>query len=353
MEEIQLPAMKIGIHLTKGYFSERWVSYCKKKGIEYKLVDCFKNDIIDQLTDCDALMWHFNHKGPKESKFAKQLIYSLQIAGKKVFPDFNTVWHFDDKLGQKYLLEAIGAPIAPVSAFYDRKAALEWADNTKFPKVFKLRTGSGSDSVRLVNSRNEARRYIKKAFRSGFKHYDGWNNLKERIRKFRDGKAGSWEIIKGIIRILYTTEYARVAGREKGYIYFQDFIPDNDHDIRVVVIGDKAFAIKRMVRNKDFRASGSGFILYEKDLFDEKTISLSFKIAEKLKTQCIAFDYVHLGGRPLIVEISYGFSPTGYDPCPGYWDKNLVWHEGTFDPYGWMVEDLLRSVDRKEESGEL
>lgn len=338
--------MKIGIHLTNGYFSERWISWCKEKGIEFKLVNCYKNDIIDQLSDCEALMWHFNHKGPKESKYAKQLLYSVQATGKKVFPDFNTVWHFDDKVGQKYLLEAAGAPLTPAYVFYDRKEACVWAETAAYPKVFKLRTGSGSDSVKLVSSRKKAKRLIKKAFRSGFRPYEGWSNLKERIRKYRDGKAGAWEIIKGIIRLLYTTEYARVAGREKGYIYFQDFIPGNDHDIRVVVIGDKAFAIKRMVRKKDFRASGSGFILYEKDLFDEKTIRLSFEIAGKLKTQCIAFDYVHFEGKPLIVEISYGFSPTGYDPCPGYWDSGMKWHEGKFDPYGWMVEDLLRSFKR-------
>ena len=47
-------------------------------------------------------------------------------------------------------------------------------------------------------------------------------------------------------------------------------------------------------------------------------------------------------GKPKIVEISYGFSPEGYDPCPGYWDKNLTWHEGKFNPYGWMVEEVLK-----------
>ena len=95
-------------------------------------------------------------------------------------------------------------------------------------------------------------------------------------------------MVKGIIRLGYTTEFSRISGKERGYVYFQDFIPDNDHDIRVVVIGDKAFAIKRMVRENDFRASGSGSILYEKHHFDESIIKLSFDLAEKLKTQCVA-----------------------------------------------------------------
>jgi len=146
------------------------------------------------------------------------------------------------------------------------------------------------------------------------------------------------DIFEGIVRFVIPPPYARLRGREKGYVYFQEFIADNDHDIRVVVIRDKAFAIKRMVRSGDFRASGSGNILYDRGLFDEDTIKLSFSSAGKLKSQCVAFDFVHDNVKPLLVEISYGFSPSGYDLCPGYWDKDLNWHEGKFNPYGWMVE---------------
>jgi glutathione synthase/RimK-type ligase-like ATP-grasp enzyme len=339
--------MKIGIHETNGFFSDRWIAYCKANDISYKLVDCYSTNVMRQLSDCDALMWHFNHKSPKASKFAKQLLFSVQASGKKVFPDFNTVWHFDDKVGQKYLLEAIGAPSAPAYVFYSKQEALEWANQTSYPKVFKLRNGAGSDNVRLVKSKKKATHLINKAFRRGFKQYQAWDNLKERFRKYRLGKTILWDVVKGIIRLAHTTEYSRVAGREIGYIYFQDFIPDNDHDIRIVVVGEKAFAIKRMVRVNDFRASGSGNILYDRQLFDEKTIKLSFDLAEKLQIQCVAFDFVHDNTNMLLVEISYGFSPNGYDPCPGYWEKDLTWREGKFNPYGWMVENLIKSV--KEE----
>jgi len=336
--------MKIGIHHTKGLFSDRWIKYCEDNSISFKLVDCYGTDIIQQLSDCDALMWHFNHKGPKESKFAKQLLFSVEATGKKVFPDFNTAWHFDDKVAQKYLLEGINAPIAPAYVFYSSKEAREWAGQTSFPKVFKLRNGAGSDNVRLVKSKSEANHLIKKAFGSGFKQYEGWASLKERYRKYRAGKTNLWNVIKGILRLAHKTEYARVTGREIGYAYFQDFIPGNDHDIRVIVIGDKAFAIKRMVRKNDFRASGSGFIHYEKVHFDDESIRLSFEITEKLHAQCLAYDYVYLDGKPLIVEISYGFAKEGYDACTGYWTRNLVWHEGKFNPYGWIIDDMIKKI---------
>jgi glutathione synthase/RimK-type ligase-like ATP-grasp enzyme len=337
----------IAIQPVKGGFDTRWIAYCKSKSIPYKIVDCYKHDIIEQLKGCDALMFQFYQGNRKDILMAKQLLFSLEQAGICVFPDFRTSWHFDDKVGQKYLLEAAGVPVAPSWVFYDKAEALQWADQCTYPKVFKLRGGSSSDNVKLVRSKGEARKLICKSFGRGFSQYDPVSSLKERIRRYRVGKSRFTSILVGLGRFIVPPPVAKIKGRHRGYAYFQEFIPGNDHDIRVVVVGDKAFAIKRLVRVNDFRASGSGNILYEKSLFDESLIRLSFDISDKLKAQCVAFDFVHDGDKPLVVEISYGFSPKGYDPCPGYWDKSLTWHEGAFDPYGWMIDDLIRCAESK------
>jgi len=334
--------MKIAIHHKKNNFSSKWIEYCKKQNIDYKIVNCYSNDIIEQVEECDALMWHFNQSHPKDVLFAKQLIFALQTAGIKVFPDFHTAWHFDDKVGQKYLLESIGAPLVPSYVFYDKEKALGWIEETDFPKVFKLRRGAGSAHVKLAETASEARKLVNKAFGRGFSQYDKLANLKDRWYKYRQGNTGLWNLIKGVLRLGKTTEFAKVAGRERGYIYFQDFIPDNEYDIRVIVIDGKAFAIKRLTRENDFRASGSGHILYEKDHFNENTIQLSFEVAEKVKSQCLAIDYVFKGEKPIIVELSYGFTKEGYYECEGYWDRDLNWHPGDFDAQGWMVEVLLK-----------
>lgn len=337
--------MKIAIHKKADDFSSKWIEYCQKNQIAYKIVNCYSNKIIDQMKDCNALMWHFNQSNPRDVLFAKELIYALETAGKKVFPDFYTAWHFDDKVGQKYLLEGIEAPLVPSYVFYDKEDALEWIEETSFPKVFKLRRGAGSSHVKLANSRSEAKKLVKKAFSSGFSQYDKVANLKDRWYKYKIGKTGLWDVMKGVLRFARTTEFAKVAGRERGYIYFQDFILENDYDIRVIVVdSDKAFAIKRLVREGDFRASGSGHVLYEKDHFDDETVRLSFEVAEKVKSQCLAIDYVYQNGKPLITELSYGFIKEVYYPCEGYWDRNLKWHSGPFDAQGWMVESLLSSV---------
>ena len=299
----------IAIQPVKGGFDLRWIDYCKANNIPYKIVDCYKSDIISQLKGCSALMWQFYQGNRKDILMAKELLYSLEQAGINVFPDFKTAWHFDDKVGQKYLLEALEGALVPSWVFYDKTEAIRWAENCSYPKVFKLRGGSGSQNVRLVCSERQAKKLINQAFGRGISQFDPVGSLKERLRLFHLGKANFKVVIKGLVRFVIPPPVIKIKGRSRGLIYFQEYIHGNDHDIRVVVIGNNAFAIKRMVRENDFRASGSGNILYERHLIDENTIKLSFETAEKLKTQCIAFDFAYDKGNPLIVEISYGFSP--------------------------------------------
>tara|TARA_R110002020_G_scaffold417440_1_gene626602 strand:- start:844 stop:1863 length:1020 start_codon:yes stop_codon:yes gene_type:complete len=337
--------MKIGIHQSKGTFSQRWISYCEKHKIEYKLVNCYSNDIIEQVEDCAALMWHFHHTNYKDALFAKGLLFSLEQSGKIVFPNFKTAWHFDDKIGQKYLLESINAPMVPSFVFYDRQSALKWIENSTFPKVFKLRGGSGSRNVRLAKTKKEAKLIVRKAFKEGFSQSDRLSQLQERIRKVKEGKESLFYILRGVGRVFIPTEYAKMHGKEKGYVYFQDFLPNNTYDIRLIVIGDKAFGLKRMVRKNDFRASGSGYIYYDRNDIDERCIEISFRVNRLIKSQSIAFDFIFdKENNPLIVEISYGYSVEAYNDCPGYWDKELNFHKGSFIPQEWMVQDIIDKV---------
>lgn len=340
--------MRIAIHSRHGSFSDRWIIYCKENNIPYKLVNCYDTDIIEQLNDCDGLMWHHHHLDYRDTLFANHLLYSLQQSGKKVFPNFNTSWHFNDKVGQKYLLESIGAPIVPSYVFYTKFDALRWINGTFFPKVFKLRGGAGSANVRLVKSKKEAVRLVKKAFSNGFSPYNRLERLKERYVKFKFGKGSLLGVVKGVGRLFFTTEFFKMQSKEKGYVYFQDFIPDNSFDVRVIVIENKAFAIIRLVRSGDFRASGSGNIVYDKEKIDTRCVKIAFNLNKQLNCQSIAYDFVFdKKNNPLIVEISYGFSSAVYDSCPGYWDSELQWHEGQINPQGWMVEWMVKEVEKE------
>lgn len=339
--------MKIAIHDNPNSFSERWIEYCKKENIDYKLVNAFDSNIIQQLSDSDALIWHHHHGNFKDVSAAKKILFSLEHAGIQVFPNFKTAWHFDDKVAQKYLLEAIEAPLVPSYVFYDKKTALEWAEKTSYPKVFKLKGGAGATNVKLVKSYSQAVNLINQAFGRGFAQFNRLGYLKERFSKFKNGKDTFVGVLKGIARLFIVPEFAKQQPPERGYVYFQEFLPNNSSDTRVIVINDKVFAIKRIVRANDFRASGSGDIDYDFQNIDKKCLKIAFDVHKKLGSQCTAFDFIFdENGNPLIVEISYGFSIKAYDNCPGYWDYELKWKQGNFNPQQWMIEGLIKEVTK-------
>ncbi|MGF1672028.1 MAG: RimK family alpha-L-glutamate ligase [Balneolaceae bacterium] len=342
--------MKIAIHQKNNGFSSKWIHYCKENDIPFKKVNCYRNDIISELSGCDGLMWHFHQSNPKDVLFARQLLYSLESAGFHVFPDFHTCWHFDDKVGQKYLLEAKGAPLVPSYVFYSRKEALDWIDRIRFPIIFKLRTGAGSANVQLIESKNDAKKCIYKAFGRGYRQYDPLSNLKERWRKYRLGKTDMDDMIKACARFIYPTGHDRVAGREKGYVYFQEFIAGNEYDIRVNIIDGKASAVRRKVRPNDFRASGSGEIDYDMNNIPLEAVEIAFSLTEKLKFQSMAYDFVMDGNKPKIVELSYGFGFLPTDFKTGYWDSDLNFHEGAFNPFGWMVDGFVKQIQKKSKT---
>ena len=332
--------MKVAICDRKGSFSDYWKIYCEEKGIPFKIVDVYRNDILEQIADCDSFMWHFSHLDYKDALFAKQLLYSIEFSGRKVFPDFRTVWHFDDKLGQKYLFEAIGAPLVPTYVFYTKEEALDWINRVSLPKVFKLRGGAGASNVCLVRNKKQGINLINKAFGGGFEQYSSFSLLKERYRKFCRKEIDFTFLFKSFLRCFIKPDFLRLSPKEKGYVYFQDFIPGNETDTRIVVVGNKIIGERRGVRKGDFRASGSHILLPDVSKVDIRCVKLAYELFAELKLQIGVFDFIHHNGMPLVVEVSYGTDPD-YTECEGYWDEKLTFVHCPINLPEMIIENFL------------
>jgi glutathione synthase/RimK-type ligase-like ATP-grasp enzyme len=343
--------MKLAIHQTKGIFTDSWVQYCRDQNVPFKMVNCYESDIISQLDDCDGLMWHSNLNDYKVALFARQLTFSLEKKGIKVFPDIHTSWHYNDKVGQKYLLEAIGAPLVPSYIFYSKQAAIEWLENTTFPKVFKLRIGASSSNVRLIKNNLKAKRLVKKAFGKGFSHINSFSRLQQRIYKFnlkRDISSVKL-ILGGLARLFIPTEVEIFSHKEKDYIYFQDFIPGNSCDFRIHVVGNYCWGFQRAVRKNDFRASGSGIQSFNLSEVPIEMIRSAFDMASKLNLQSVAFDFViNQKNQPGLVEMSYCFGFDDEDISYGYWTPDLVFHKAEFNPFNEMIINFISSLQRND-----
>lgn len=337
--------MKVAIHYRDDDWTRGFIEYCIDNSIDYELVDCYSYSIIDKLKKFDVLLWHFSHNSTQDMLMARSILFSASEMGITVYPNFGTSWHFDDKIAETYLLQAIGSSIAPSYMFYEQETALHWLkEEAEYPLVAKLRKGAGSFNVKLINDYGEAKKYCHQMFGAGIspsipylpdiKHlYKKAGNIRNRIAKLKK--------IPAHFRKVFSERY---LPREVGYVYFQKFIPGNKRDIRVSIIGNRGWAFSRGVREGDFRASGSGLIDYDTSVIPLDAVAMSFDISKKLKAQSICFDYVKdEAGKLYILEMSYGFVHAAVHNSNGFWDSDLKWHEERIKPSHAVMDDLLKA----------
>jgi len=343
--------MRIAIHQNHDIFDhstswdKTWIEYCVEENLDYGIVNCFEINILEKLRDYDVLLWHFNNYSLQEMLFARSILYSAKNMGLRVFPDVNTAWHFDDKVAETYLLNSVKAPIPKTWLYFTYQSAKEFfLNDCKFPVVAKLRCGSGSSNVKLLENKNEALGYAKKMFNNGYKTapsilYKTRSNIKS---------SRNWEtFVKRFKRIpdfIMTLKNARKFPNEKGYVFLQEFIPNDGYDLKVVVIGDKLSFLARDIRKGDFRASGGGSIKYDKSLINQDIRKSAFDLSEKLGFQCMGYDFVidKRDNSGKIVEISYGFSHTAQIESGGYWDREDIWHDEPLNAPVEIISNIIK-----------
>lgn len=337
--------MKIAIHEHRGGFSDKWIQYCINEKLDFCVVDCWDTDIIAKLEPGDLLLWHWSQNDIRALSFARHIIAALLEKGVRVFPDIKTCWHYNDKVAQKYLLEAMGAPLVPSYVFYDKGEAQEWIKKASFPKVFKLRRGAGSSNVKLVKSPREALKLVGIAFGDGFSSFPSYfSDMKTKVRKIKNHKAFISKLKRLPSAVMNNIINRTLFTKERGYIYMQDFLPNNLFDTRITVIGGRAFGFIRHVRQNDFRASGSGIIDYDPNRIDHRCVKIALNVTMKLRTQSLAFDFLFdQNNNPLIGEISYCYVASLINNCLGYWDEQNNWHKGNFWPQELIIKDMLNS----------
>lgn len=325
--------MKIAILNRKKSYSSQWIAYCIERDLDYKIINPYSSSIIQEVADCDIIMWHHAETDYRDMLFAKQLLYALEQSGKIVYPNFKTGWHFDDKVGEKYLFEALGIKSAEGSVFYTKNEAYKWIETVSFPKVFKLRGGAGAKNVYLAHSEKEAKKFVRKAFSSGFPQYNRWRNISDRIKAYKEGHLDFISILKGFGRLFFIPQFAKMRAPEKGYAYFQEFIPNDGYDFRVEVIGEKAIACVRYCRKNDFRASGGHNNHFENPLITPDVIQFAFEVADAVESQSIALDIVRNKetNKLYLIETSYCFGVDEDEFDHGFFDRNGVLNKIPFN----------------------
>ena len=230
--------------------------------------------------------------------------------------------------------------------FYDVDKITNWLKEADFPLVFKLKGGASSSNVILLKSKEDADRLIMTMFNKGFKTIRPvMNDFKTKISIHSYKKDWLATIKRLPITLSNIKKVNQKLPRQYGYFLVQEFIPNNDFDTRVVVVGSKAFSFRRYNRPDDFRASGSKNVDLNQEFIDKRAIKLSFEAARKIGSLSMAFDIIYNSdNEPVIIEMSYTCPVETINRIGGYWDPSLVYHSTDIRLEDSIMENALNSI---------
>lgn len=107
----------------------------------------------------------------------------------------------------------------------------------------------------------------------------------------------------------------------------QEFIVGLKFDYKVLVYGSKVFVLKRYNRANDFRASGSGNFVFEKDI-PGQILNFAYKIIQDLNVPNISLDLAFNGSEVFLIEFQcVYFGSTTIEKAPFYFTfENSIWN---------------------------
>ncbi|MBE0369260.1 hypothetical protein PAUR_a3075 [Pseudoalteromonas aurantia 208] len=201
--------------------------------------------------------------------YISDVLTMLEKLGATLIPNFEAFYCHENKVYQSLLgnnIELEGVKI-PKSSVYGTLECLENdIENIHFPIVLKSAEGCQSKGVALIKSQKELRSTAKKLM-STFNFKDV---LRYKLKSFfKDG---------------YIMESSH-----RSKVILQEFVPDLPGDYKVLVYKNKTYALKRLNRKNDFRASGSGRFEFSTDVPDE-VLQAANNLVEHFKCPYISVD---------------------------------------------------------------
>ncbi|MCW5620517.1 MAG: hypothetical protein KIS79_05360 [Burkholderiales bacterium] len=322
-------------------FRQGWLELAKAYAVDARIVDVCAVDFLDAVRGCHGLMWRFGSSLPDWS-IAKKVLPALEHGlDMVVFPGWKNLWWVQDKIAQHYLLSTFGVPTPRTWVFWDAKAAQDFCRDTRFPLVLKLAVGSAGTNVSLLRNAREASYWIDRLFGSGVPALDQRHASRRLAIEQRLRAVGRAMLMKG-------------GAMERGYLYLQEFLPGNEGDTRVTIIGHRAYAFRRRNRPGDFRASGSGLIDHAPEGISEHAVRLAFEVARKLETDCLALDLMRREEQWVVIELNFSFVAKFVDACPGFWMKGfgddpqaIRWVDQPKPSADALFEDFLNALGRR------
>jgi glutathione synthase/RimK-type ligase-like ATP-grasp enzyme len=250
--------------------SPRWTKYRRffeNNSIPYEYYDLAASDWLTKAGRYDVIVG-VEASVPFYLEQIRRKFFTLERhLGKKCFPTYSDMVIYEDKILETYISEIHHFPFLKTYIYNSKEEALADSECHRYPLVNKIVPCSGSVGVELVKTPHQYRRIVQQSFSPG-------------------GRKS---------HVAYQSQ--------KNFVYFQEYVPNDGYDIRIITIADSIFGYYRKAPKGDFRASGMGLV--EKRELPPEAIKIAREVNDVLKCSMLVVDLLRgSDGRYYIIELS-------------------------------------------------
>ncbi len=292
-------------------------------GDEYN-IECHKFEDLDlnrNYKDWFVVYASSEERGLLYKRYIEDILLRLQTDGAILIPKFNYFRAHGNKAFQEMLRKQFNDKDLriPESQIIGRLEEFDADKFTNYPYVVKASSGAGSCGVKLVHNRNELISTVRKL--SAVTYYDEYFS---RLRDFWNSKI-VW-FLKDIYRKLRGIAKCKRPKMKlfTNKVIIQDYIPNLEGDYKVLYYFGKYYVLKRLNRDNDFRASGSGKFSFP-DNAEEIGDILEYarKVANELDTPMISMDIAQNKNGCYLIEFQFVcFGPYTIQYSEWYFEYN-------------------------------
>lgn len=318
------------------YEHEPWVKACEASHDvkHYEVINLVADNWSAQVTKDNFDLYLLRPPGRTElfKRLYDERVYILaSVYQKNIYPSLQEVLIYENKRLLRDWLVCRDLPHPETFVGFNLEEAQAFIDTReKFPVVGKTNIGASGNGVRILNTRQDAARYIKDAFSKGITQKSGPKIFKgsilEKIKKLSK---------KGFLKNRLKEYKVSAQSTQTGFVILQEFIP-HDFEWRCVRIGESYFAHKKIAKNN----MSSGTLLKGYDPVPAELLNFIKQTSSKTNLSSVAIDLFDTGGNHyLINEIQCFFGQS--DPYqmlvngkPGryvFQDSAWVFEEGMFN----------------------
>lgn len=239
--------------------SVKWIKSCEKLGVEYEIINLIKNDWYERVLKSNADVFLVSPSGLQEylkTVYDEKLYLIEKSLNKRVFPSFDEVSIYENKRYFSFFAKVNHIDIPRTDVFYYKDEAIDFVNSSSYPIVAKTSIGAAGCGVQILHNRNQAIRYVKKAFTTGIKRKSGPNlTTSSKSTLLQKALKSPKYLLKRLHFYKSLNDYPQL-----GYVLFQEYIK-HDYEWRVVKVGESYFAHKKLKIGE--KASGTKLKAYD------------------------------------------------------------------------------------------